>query len=379
MVKIPKHVEDLKPYRAGKPIDELRREKNLDKIVKLASNENPLGSSPKAVKAILSSLDEIHRYTDPLNHKMTVAFSAKLKIQPKHIIFGHGTDSLLVDIINAFSVQGDELLTSSGTFIGIFVNVKKLDRSLKTVPMKNYGYDLEAIQKAITEKTKIIYLANPNNPTGSMITIEEFESFMEFVPDNILVILDEAYYAYAEEFSEYPDGLRYNFDNMVVTRTLSKIYGLGGMRIGFAVGPKRLIDALKKVRLPFEPNILSQEAAIAALDDKEFIEATVKLNRSQINKMVACFKKLDIEYVKPFGNFVMLVLNSEKTAERFFETCLNKGLIVRPVAAFGVPNGIRINSGTAEETDFALRIIEEIYPQIIKQNDEEKINETTVL
>lgn len=379
MVKIPKHVEDLKPYRAGKPIDELRREKNLDKIVKLASNENPLGSSPKAVQAILSSLDEIHRYTDPLNHKMTVAFSAKLKIQPEHIIFGHGTDSLLVDIINAFSVQGDELLTSSGTFIGIFVNVKKLGRSLKTVPMKNYGYDLEAIQKAITDKTKIIYLANPNNPTGSMITIEEFKSFMDFVPDNILVILDEAYYAYAEEFSEYPDGLRYNYDNMVVTRTLSKIYGLGGMRIGFAVGPRRLIEALKKVRLPFEPNILSQEAAIAALDDKEFIEATVKLNRSQINKMVACFEKLDIEYVKPFGNFVMLVLNSEKTAERFFETCLNKGLIVRPVAAFGVPNGIRINSGTAEETDFALKIIEEIYPQIIKQNDEEKINETTVL
>lgn len=271
MVKIPKHVEDLKPYRAGKPIDELRREKNLDKIVKLASNENPLGSSPKAVQAILSSLDEIHRYTDPLNHKMTVAFSAKLKIQPEHIIFGHGTDSLLVDIINAFSVQGDELLTSSGTFIGIFVNVKKLGRSLKTVPMKNYGYDLEAIQKAITDKTKIIYLANPNNPTGSMITIEEFKSFMDFVPDNILVILDEAYYAYAEEFSEYPDGLRYNYDNMVVTRTLSKIYGLGGMRIGFAVGPRRLIEALKKVRLPFEPNILSQEAAIAALDDKEFI------------------------------------------------------------------------------------------------------------
>ncbi len=379
MVKIPKHVENLKPYRAGKPIDELRREKNLDKIVKLASNENPLGPSPKAAEVISNSLNEIHRYTDPLNHKMTVAFSTKLKIQPEHIIFGHGTDSLLADIINAFSVQGDELLTSAGTFIGIFVNVRKLGRTLKTVPMKNYGYDLEAIKEAITDKTKMIYLANPNNPTGSMITINEFESFMEFVPDDILVILDEAYYAYAEEFADYPDGLRYNFDNMVVTRTLSKIYGLGGMRVGFAVGPQRLISTLKKIRLPFEPNILSQEAAIAALDDKEFREATVKLNRKEINKMIAFFEEMEIEYVKPFGNFVMLVLESEETAVKFFEACLNKGLIVRHVAAFGVPNGIRINSGTKEETDFALQVIEEIYPEIMKKNDKETINETGVL
>ncbi len=377
MIDIPKYIEDLIPYRAGKPIDELKREMNLKTIVKLASNENPLGASPEAIKSIASSLEEINRYTDPTNPELIKSFSDKLKIKSQHIVFGHGTDSIIIDIINSFSKQGDEILTSDGTFIGIYVSTKKLGRILKTVPMKNYGYDLKAIKQAISSNTKIIYLANPNNPTGSMIEIDEFEDFMLTLPKDILVLLDEAYYSYAEKFESYPDGLRYNYENMVVIRTLSKIYGLGGMRIGFAVGPERLISTLKKVRLPFEPNYLAQKAAMAALYDENFVKKTVELNTAQLKKLTDCFERLKVKFVKPHGNFVMILLPNKKVATNFNEQCLNRGLILRHLEAFGIENGIRINSGTEKETDFAIKIFEDICPKLIS-NKEEIADETGI-
>lgn len=365
MIEIPEYVSRLLPYKAGKPIQELAREKKLDRIVKLASNENPLGPSPKAVAAIRSALGELNRYTDPTSHDLVQALAKKYDIQPRHIICGHGTDSLIAYVIGAFSQQNDDILSCDGTFIGLYVSARKLGRRLSLVGLKNYAFDLDAILRAVTPGTRIIYLANPNNPTGTMFGYREFESFMDKVPDDILVILDEAYTTYAASNPDYPNGVRYEYENMVVMRTLSKAYGLGGLRIGFAVGPDRIIEALYKVKLPFEPNLLAQKAAIAALDDDDFLAETVKTNHRSLEMMRIKFDELGIKYIPTFANFYLILMPGQGVAERFADECLNRGLIVRHVAAFGIPNGIRINSGTEDETRFALDIIEELYSRLV--------------
>jgi histidinol-phosphate aminotransferase len=361
MIKILERIKKLRPYKAGKPISELAREKNLTRIIKLASNENPLGPSPKAVEAIKENVWNLNRYVDPMANVMVMAISEKYNIQPQHIVCSNGTDSLIADIVATFSEPGDEVLTSAGSFIGIYVSTNKQGRVLNQVPLKDYAYDLDALSDAITDKTKIIFLANPNNPTGTMFTGSEFKLFMEKVPGDVLVILDEAYEAYAKEFEDYPIGVSYWYDNLLVTRTLSKVYGLGGLRVGYTVGPEYLIAALSKHKLPFEPNCLAQVAAVAALNDDEFLNKTVETNRKSLKMMRDKFDELGISYVESATNFLLMLMPSESFAEGFNNNCLNKGLILRHVEPFGVPNGIRINSGTDEETKFALEIIEEVY------------------
>jgi len=368
MIKIPEHIQNLQPYKAGKPIDELAREKGLTKIVKLASNENPLGPSPKAVEVIKKSLDELHRYTNPSAYKLVNAIAKKYNKKPSQIVSGSGSDSLLQYIITTFSEGDNELLTSQGTFIGWYVNVNKYGFKSVKVPLKNYHFDLVEISNRISSKTKIIYLANPNNPTGTMFTKDEFDSFLSKVPENVLVVLDEAYTVYAEDNRDYPNGLEYEKENLIVLRTLSKAYGLAGLRIGFAFGPENLIKELYKVKLPFEPNHLAQEAAIAAFEDDEFLKRTVELNRKSLTKMIEKFNELGIEQIPTAANFILLIFPSEEFTFDFNEECLNKGLIVRHVKSFGIPNGIRINSGTMEETDFALKVISEIYPALLEKH-----------
>ncbi len=375
MIKIPKFVQELKPYKAGKPIAELAREKNIKRIVKLASNENPLGPSPKAVEAVKGALGELHRYTDPKSHDLVMALAKKYDVQPQHIICGHGTDSLIAYVINAFTEEQDEILTSEGTFIGIYVNARKFGRTLRQVPLKDHGFDLDAILRAISPQTRIIYLANPNNPTGTMFGKTEFEAFMAKVPDDILVILDEAYTTYACSNPDYPNGVTYWYENMVVMRTLSKAYGLGGLRVGFAVGPKTVIDTLYKVKLPFEPNILAQKAAIAALDDDEFLNLTVDTNRRSLATMKAKFDQLGIGQVETAANFILMLMPDEQFAADFADECLNHGLIVRHVLGFGIPNGIRINSGTEDETAFALETVEKVYSKLTQERaNKESVN-----
>ena len=361
MIQIPEHIKNLKPYKAGKPIEELVREKGLNKIVKLASNENPLGPSPKAIEAIKNNLNNLHRYTNPSGYKLVRAIAEKYKKDPSQIICASGSDSILQFIITAFTDEHDELLTSEGTFIGWYVNSNKYGRKLNLAPLKDYHYDLDEIASRINTKTKIIYLANPNNPTGTMFSKREFESFINKVPKNVLVVLDEAYTIYAEDNPDYPNGFNYNLENLITVRTLSKAYGLAGIRIGFAVGPSYLIKELYKVRLPFEPNLLAQEAAIAALEDDVFLMKTKELNRVSLIKMKNKFDELGIQYIPTSANFFLLLFASEEEAIEFNDECLNCGLILRHVDSFGIQNGIRINSGTEKETDFALNIIEYVY------------------
>jgi len=368
MIKIPSFVKDLIPYRAGKAIDELAREKNLKRIVKLASAENPLGPSPKSVKAIQKTVHGLNRYTDPASYNLVQAIAKKYKVQPNHIICGHGTDSLLAYIVNAFTNESDEILTSEGTFIGIYVTIRKTGRKLIRLPLQNYAFDLDAIYQAITDKTAMIYLANPNNPTGTMFERKEFEVFMAKVPDHIMVILDEAYTVYADENTDYPNGVSYDYENMVVTRTMSKAYGLAGLRVGFAVGPDAVIEALYKVKLPFEPNLLAQQAAIAALDDDDFLSQTKKLNKRSLALLKECFEKNKMSYINTYTNFFLVLMPSENFAREFTSECLNRGLIIRHVDTFGIANGVRINSGTIDETKFATSIIKDVYNNLLQKN-----------
>ena len=365
-IKIPQNIQDLKPYAAGKPITELAREKGLTKIVKLASNENPLGPSPLAIKAVQQALSNLHRYPDPHAYELTQALAQKYHKPPSQWISGSGTDALLAYAVNAFTEPTDEVLTSNGTFIGIYVNVLKLGRKLKLVPLKNYAYDLPAILKAITSKTKLIYLSNPNNPTSSVFTRSEFELFMKYVPKNILVILDEAYAIYVASHLDYPNGLTYSYDNLIVTRTLSKTYGLAGLRVGFAWGPEVLIQNMYKVKLPFEPSYLAQVAVAAALHDNAFVQETVATNQRNLPKLLHTLDQLGIEHTQPTANFFMMILPTEELAAQFCSDCLDQGLIIRHVKAFGIPNGIRINSGTNEETDFACEVIKKVHGQLNK-------------
>jgi histidinol-phosphate aminotransferase len=359
MIKIPQHVKNLSPYKAGKPIEELALEKGLKKIVKLASNENPLGPSPKAVEAIANHINSLHRYSSPKTLRLVNTIAEKYNKPPEEIIAASGSDSLIQYIVSTFSVEGDEVLSSEGTFIGWYVSTDKYDREAVAVPMNNYHIDLNGILQRITERTKIIYLANPNNPTGTMFTKTEFENFMSKVPKEVLVILDEAYTIYAEDIPGYPNGLMYNMENLIVLRTLSKAYGLAGLRAGFAVGPAYIIRELYKMRLPFEPNSLAQEAAIASFNDDEFLKKTIEMNKLSLTMMKDKFDAVGIRYIPTSANFYLLLFPNEEFAVRFNDECLNRGLILRHVKNFMIPNGIRINSGTKEETEFALKIIEE--------------------
>jgi len=376
MITIPKRVADLLPYQSGKPIGQLARERHPKRIVKLASNENPLGTSPLALKAIRENLDQLHRYVDPAAPELVGAIAAKFQIRSEKIICGHGTDALLGYILNALTQPGDEILTSEGTFIGMYVNVNKFGRRLSLVPLKNYAFDLDRIHASITDQSRAIYLTNPNNPTGTIFTKKEFDRFLSGVPENVLVILDEAYTEYAAFSQDYPDGLKYERDNLIVLRTLSKTYGLAGLRVGFAVGPEYLIQQIYKVKLPFEPNYLAQKAALAALEDSDFIQKTVETNRRSIKKMQTKFDSLGIRQVPTWANFLMLLLPSEKMARDFFEECLNFGLIVRNLNRFGIPPGIRINSGTDEETQFALEVIEKVWRKLNGSQNQPEIIST---
>lgn len=360
MIRIPPHIVSLQPYVAGKPISELARERKLSRIVKLASNENPHGPSPKAMEAAIRTIAENHRYVDPGAHDLVGKIAQYYRIPAERIVCGAGVDSLLGYIIDAFTARGDEVLTSEGTFIGIYVNTRKRDRVIKTVPLRNYHFDLDALALTISDRTRIIYLANPNNPTGTIFSRDEFENFMQKVPTDVLVILDEAYFSYAQTIPDYPNGLSYDHVNLIVTRTFSKDYGLAGFRVGFASAQPALIRELYKVKLPFEPSYPAQQAAIAALDDNAFLEMTVAVNDRNLTRMSRRFTELGLTQVPSSANFILLTLPSKEIAMRFYDACLAQGLIVRPVASFGIANGIRINTGTDDETGFALKVIERV-------------------
>lgn len=367
-INSPEYINKLVPYKSGNTTNNNISREEFKTFINLASNENPHGASPKAVESIINATKEISIYPDVKSTKLVNKLAEIMDILPEEIICGHGSDSLIGYIINAFSELGDEILTAKGTFIGAYVNTNKLGRKLTTIPLVNYSFDLSNLLKSISVNTKIIYLANPNNPTGSMFSKEEFLEFFSKVPKNILVLLDEAYFSYCIDFNEYPNGLQIfkelsneEKSNLIVIRTLSKHLGLAGLRVGYAFGAKDLIDILYKVKLPFEPNLLAQEGAIGGLDDDQYIENAIKSNKVCLKLLVDTFKELGIDYVEPKANFVMILLKTDLQAQKFVEVCLQKKIVVRYLAGFGINNGVRISTGTEDQTKLACSVFKEVY------------------
>jgi len=347
----PQNISDLIPYRPGKPIDEVRRELGLDNIIKLASNENPLGPSQAAVKAACESLTEAHRYPEIGGYKLRRKLAERFQVEPDNVIIGSGSEGIMANIIRTFLFDDEEVLTSAGSFIGIYVLVNSRGVKLRQIPLRDYRYDLEAIAAAINPRTKIIYLANPNNPTGSWFSGEEFDTFYARIPENVLVILDEAYFEYADVKPDYSDSLLYRYDNVITLRTFSKAYGLAGLRVGYGFAEESLIASLMKVKLPFEPSIPAQAAAIAALDDTDFLRRVLDNNSTEIVRVSRELRLLDLEILDSAANFVTLVCRDETAMERLNDYMLHQGIILRPLQAFGLPQCLRITIGLPEEND----------------------------
>jgi histidinol-phosphate aminotransferase len=357
---VPPYIESLRPYEAGRTIESVRRQYGLTRIAKLASNENPLGPSPKAVEAMKQALDALNLYPNGgLDLREVLAREFDLKIE--NVIAGSGSEGIMSNIIRAFLCDEDEVLTTEAAFIGFQVLARSRGVKYRTVSYRDWHYDLEALAAAINKNTKIIYLANPNNPTGTIFTRHQFDAFYAHVPERVLIILDEAYFEYAKDNPRYPDSMHYRYDNVITLRTFSKIYGLAGARIGYGFAHEELIRNLLKVKLPFEPSTPSQAAGVAALADKEFLHRSLEVNARGLRDLRRGIEELGLTVVPSEANFLMVVLDTEETASSIFEAMLSQGVVVRPLRAFGLGNCLRISTGTDEDNRLCVEALGRSY------------------
>jgi len=348
MPLVPPYIAALRPYEPGRTPEEVERAYGVARAVKLASNENPLGPSPLALDALRQTDARLHLYPNGgLDLRGVLALEYDVKVE--NVIAGSGSEGIMSNIIRAFLCDEDEVLTTEAAFIGFQVLAKSRGVKYRTVPYKNWHYDLPALAAHINENTKIIYLANPNNPTGTIFTRHEFDDFYRHVPERVLIILDEAYFEYAKDNPRYPDSMHYRYDNVITLRTFSKIYGLAGVRIGYGFAHQELIANLLKVKLPFEPSTLAQAAGIGALADKSFLHRSLELNARGLRLLTDSLREMGLTVVPSEANFVMVVLADAAQSARVAEDLLTQGAIVRPLAAFGLPQAIRISTGTDED------------------------------
>jgi histidinol-phosphate aminotransferase len=356
---VPPYIESLRPYEAGRSAEEIQRAYNLSRVSKLASNENPLGPSPLALEAMARCMSGLHLYPNGgLDLRRILAEKFETKIE--NVIAGSGSEGIMSNIIRAFLCDEDEVLTTEAAFLGFQVLAKSRGVTYRTVPYRDWHYDLKELAGAINERTKIVYLANPNNPTGTIFSKHEFDAFYRHVPERVLIILDEAYFEYAKDSPRYPDSMHYRYDNVITLRTFSKVYGLAGLRIGYGFAHERLIGNLLKVKLPFEPSTLAQAAGIAALADKEFLHKSLELNARGLTFLTNTLRELGLKIITSEANFVMLVLPGADQATHLTQELLKQGVIIRPLASFGLPNCVRISTGTAEDNQRCVEAIQKL-------------------
>jgi len=357
---VPPNIEALQPYEAGLTIEFVQKQYGLTRVVKLASNENPLGASPKAVEALVKVLNGLNLYPDG-GLRLREVLAAQFDLKVENVIAGSGSEGIMSNIIRAFLCDEDEVLTTEAAFIGFQVLARSRGVKYRTVPYRDWHYDLPALAAHINEHTKIIYLANPNNPTGTIFTRQQFDRFYQHVPERVLIILDEAYFEYAKDNPRYPDSMHYRYDNVITLRTFSKAYGLAGARIGYGFAHDELIRNLLKVKLPFEPSMPAQAAGIAALADKEFLHRSLEVNARGLRYLSEGLRELGLPLAPSEANFVMIDMGSEREAMRMFEELLSQGVVVRPLKAFGLPNCLRISTGTDEDNRFCMEAFRRSY------------------
>lgn len=360
MPLVPEYIELLSPYVAGRTAESVRKQYGLSHVAKLASNENPLGPSPKAVEALTRTLNGLNLYPNGgLDLREVLAEEFDLKVE--NVITGSGSESIISNIIRTFLGDDDEVLTTEAAFIGFQVLARSRGVTYRTVPYSGWHYDLPALATVINPKTKIIYLANPNNPTGTIFTKHQFDEFYRHVPERVLIILDEAYFEYAKDDPRYPDSMHYRYDNVITLRTFSKVYGLAGARIGYGFAHEELIRNLLKVKLPFEPSTPAQAAGIGALADREFLHRSLELNARGLRYLREGLTDAGFTVIPSEANFVMVILPSGQEAKLTFEELLAQGVIVRPLKAFGLPQCLRVSTGTDADTALCVEAFRRTY------------------
>ena len=343
MIHTPEHIKTIKPYVPGKPVEELERELGITDSVKLASNENPVGPSPLAIKALRSNLADLNRYPDGSCYYLRNALSDKLQVNPEDLIFGNGSNEIIELAVRTFAGPGDEAIMAHPSFVVYSTIVQAAGGRNVIVPLKDRRHDLDAMASKITDRTRIIFIANPNNPTGTINTKDGFDSFMEKVPDSVLVVVDEAYYEYVMS-PDYADSMKYfrQDKDILILRTFSKVYGLAALRIGYGIARPEINTEMNKVRQPFNINSLAQKAAIAALADKKHLEKTIRINERGKKYLYKELSRLKVNYVPTEANFIYIFFENEIAAE-LYNALLKEGVIVRPMgkseirATIGLP------------------------------------------
>jgi histidinol-phosphate aminotransferase len=349
-----KSILGLRPYQGGKPIDELKRELGLETVIKLASNENPLGASAKVVEAITESLAEISRYPDGNGFSLKSALGEHLGVSIDTLTLGNGSNEVLELIARVFvSEASDEVVFSQYAFPVYPLATQALGATAKVTPAKNFGHDLDAMLQTISDNTKLIFVANPNNPTGTLLSNDELYSFLERVPQTIPVVLDQAYIEYLNTDDPTISWLD-TFSNLIITRTFSKAYGLAGLRVGYAISSTEIADYINRVREPFNVNHVAQSAAIAALADAEYLQTSIKVNNAGVKQLETGFAKLGLMFIVSSANFVAVEVSN---ASDIFEKLLSEGVIVRPVE---MPNHLRVSVGTESENSRLLEALEAV-------------------
>jgi len=353
------HLAQLTPYQAGKPLEELARELGLTDAIKLASNENPLGSSPKALDAIQENLSSLHRYPDSHAYYLKEDLSRHLGLQPGQLILGNGSDEVLDLLVRALVPPGGEVLSTTHTFLMYGLLTQAVGGVFRTLPLKDLAVDLEAVAQAVTPNTRLILLNSPNNPTGTVFTRVAWERFLAALPLTVTVVLDEAYIDFVDD-PNVPDSLEYVSEErpLVGLRTFSKAYGLAGLRVGYGFGPSELMDYLNRLRLPFNVNHLAQVGARAALTDTEFLERTREVVRTGRAFLEDGLTQMGLTFVPSQANFILIYLG--RAGKEVYQAMLKLGVIIRAMDAYGFPEHIRVNVGLPAENERFLTALKKV-------------------
>jgi len=356
-------VQQLLPYKAGKPIEELERELELTQIITLASNENPFGAGKKALAAIAAALPELGLYPDGSGYHLKNALANKYGLDAEQITLGNGSNEILELIARAFVTPELEVIFSQHAFAVYPIVTQAVGATGVVVPALNYGHDLDAMLNAVTVKTRVIFVANPNNPTGTLLSQASLEAFIGALPDTVICVLDEAYFEFVScvETVNSIDWLK-KFPNLIITRTFSKAYGLAGLRVGYGLSSPEIADILNRVRQPFNNNSLALVAATAALDDAEHLQKTVDNNTLGMAQLTEGFKTLGLEWIPSAGNFVSVDL--KQSGMPIYDALLRKGVIVRPVGVYEMPNHLRISIGTKAENAVFLQALADVLKNV---------------
>mgnify|MGYP000673989302 CR=1 FL=1 len=355
-------VQKLSPYVPGKPVEELAREFGLNPkaIVKLASNENPLGPSPAAIEAIRAALPELTRYPDGNAFALKQALAGRLGVAPAMITIGNGSNDILELVTRAFVGRDDEVVFSEHAFAVYPIVTQAVGARGIVVPARDWGHDLDAMAAAVTPATRLVFIANPNNPTGTWIERAALEAFLARVPPEVIVVLDEAYTEYVESGDDMPNGVDYlpRYPNLLVSRTFSKAYGLAALRVGYGVCHPAIADAMNRVRQPFNVNSLALAAAVATLGDDDYLVRSCEVNRQGMAQLEQGFAALGLSWIPSRGNFIAVDLGRE--AAPIFQALLREGVIVRPVANYGMPRHLRVSIGLPAENQRFLEALKKV-------------------